>query len=76
MKEDGWFHTGDTAVIFPNGYGQIVGRSKDVIIRGGENIYPRFNSLSPLFFLIPIFELHPERLRSFCTPTQTSQRSR
>jgi len=40
-KEDGWFHTGDTAVIFENGYGQIVGRMKDMIIRGGENIYPR-----------------------------------
>jgi len=40
-KEDRWFHTGDTAIIFENGYGQIVGRMKDMIIRGGENIYPR-----------------------------------
>ena len=40
-KDDRWFHTGDTAVIFENGYGQIVGRMKDMIIRGGENIYPR-----------------------------------
>ena len=31
----------DTAIILPNGYGQIVGRMKDMIIRGGENIYPR-----------------------------------
>ena len=31
----------DQAVIHPNGYGQIVGRIKDMIIRGGENLYPR-----------------------------------
>ena len=38
---DRWFHTGDVAVIDTAGYGQIVGRMKDMIIRGGENIYPR-----------------------------------
>ncbi|MEJ7927501.1 AMP-binding protein [Sphingobium sp. AN641] len=38
---DGWMHTGDLAVIDEAGYGSIVGRSKDMIIRGGENIYPR-----------------------------------
>jgi fatty-acyl-CoA synthase len=31
----------DLAVILPNGYGQIVGRIKDMVIRGGENLYPR-----------------------------------
>jgi fatty-acyl-CoA synthase len=31
----------DIAVIYPNGYGQIVGRIKDLVIRGGENLYPR-----------------------------------
>jgi len=41
IKPDRWFHTGDIAVIDKNGYGQIVGRMKDMIIRGGENIYPR-----------------------------------
>jgi len=41
IKQDRWFHTGDIAVIDSNGYGQIVGRMKDMIIRGGENIYPR-----------------------------------
>ncbi|XP_022091530.1 LOW QUALITY PROTEIN: acyl-CoA synthetase family member 2, mitochondrial-like [Acanthaster planci] len=35
-----WFHTGDIAVMNDEGYVSIVGRSKDVIIRGGENIYP------------------------------------
>nr|WP_206440912.1 AMP-binding protein [Streptomyces scabichelini] len=36
-----WMHTGDLAVMLDDGYVQIVGRIKDMIIRGGENIYPR-----------------------------------
>ncbi|MFJ1647260.1 AMP-binding protein [Streptomyces sp. NPDC088258] len=36
-----WMHTGDLAVIGEDGYARIVGRIKDMIIRGGENIYPR-----------------------------------
>ncbi|MEO6293237.1 MAG: AMP-binding protein, partial [Burkholderiaceae bacterium] len=36
--EGGWFHTGDVAVVHPDGYMQITDRSKDVIISGGENI--------------------------------------
>ncbi|MCS0605642.1 AMP-binding protein [Streptomyces sp. LP11] len=36
-----WMHTGDLAVLRPDGYVEIVGRIKDMIIRGGENIYPR-----------------------------------
>ena len=37
----GWMHTGDLATLDAAGYGNIVGRIKDMVIRGGENIYPR-----------------------------------
>ena len=37
----GWMHTGDLATIDAEGYCNIVGRIKDMVIRGGENIYPR-----------------------------------
>jgi len=36
-----WMHTGDLAVIDDDGFATIVGRAKDMVIRGGENIYPR-----------------------------------
>ncbi|HEU4810834.1 MAG TPA: AMP-binding protein, partial [Nocardioides sp.] len=38
---DGWMHTGDLAEMREDGYCNIVGRIKDMVIRGGENIYPR-----------------------------------
>lgn len=41
IDEDGWLHTGDLAVMDENGYFKITGRLKDMIIRGGENVYPR-----------------------------------
>ncbi|MGI8992995.1 MAG: AMP-binding protein [Nocardioidaceae bacterium] len=41
IDSDGWMHTGDLAVIREDGYANIVGRIKDMIIRGGENVYPR-----------------------------------
>ena len=41
IDEDGWMHTGDLAVMREDGYCTIVGRIKDMVIRGGENIYPR-----------------------------------
>lgn len=39
--QDGWMHTGDLATIDAEGYCNIVGRAKDMLIRGGENVYPR-----------------------------------
>lgn len=41
IDEDGWLHSGDLARRLPNGYYKITGRIKDMIIRGGENIYPK-----------------------------------
>jgi fatty-acyl-CoA synthase len=41
IDSEGWMHTGDLATLDEEGYGNIVGRSKDMIIRGGENVYPR-----------------------------------
>ena len=41
IDEDGWLHTGDLATVDENGYYKITGRIKDMIIRGGENIYPK-----------------------------------
>ncbi|MFI5510246.1 AMP-binding protein [Mycobacterium sp. NPDC051804] len=41
IDTDGWMHTGDLAVMRDDGYCNVVGRIKDMVIRGGENIYPR-----------------------------------
>ena len=41
IDDCGWMHTGDTAVMDEDGYVNIVGRIKDMVVRGGENIYPR-----------------------------------
>jgi fatty-acyl-CoA synthase len=41
VTEEGWLHTGDLAIMQPDGYFRMRGRVKETIIRGGENIYPR-----------------------------------
>jgi fatty-acyl-CoA synthase len=41
IDSDGWMHTGDLGVMEEDGYLNITGRMKDVILRGGENVYPR-----------------------------------
>lgn len=41
IGRDGWLRTGDQFVLHEDGFGQIVGRLKDMIIRGGENIFPK-----------------------------------
>jgi fatty-acyl-CoA synthase len=41
LDDAGWMHTGDLGVIDAQGYGNVTGRVKDMVIRGGENVYPR-----------------------------------
>lgn len=47
ITKDGWLMTGDKFILQSNGYGQIVGRLKDMLIRGGENIFPKVRILQP-----------------------------
>ena len=54
IDDDGWMHTGDLAVMRDDGYCNVVGRIKDIVIRGGENVYPRE---------VEEFLLHPSRHR-------------
>ena len=51
VDENGWMHTGDLGIMDADGYVNIVGRSKDMLIRGGENIYPR--EIEELLFTHP-----------------------
>jgi fatty-acyl-CoA synthase len=41
IDEDGWLHSGDILLRQPDGYFRVTGRLKDMIIRGGENVYPK-----------------------------------
>ncbi|MGC4004907.1 MAG: AMP-binding protein [Pirellulales bacterium] len=54
IDADGWLHTGDLAVRTPDGYFKITGRIKDMVIRGGENIYPR--EIEEFLFTHPAIE--------------------
>ena len=51
IDEDGWMHSGDLAMMDDDGYFKITGRIKDMIIRGGENIYPR--EIEELYYTHP-----------------------
>jgi fatty-acyl-CoA synthase len=51
IDKEGWLHTGDLGEVDQNGYFKVTGRIKDMIIRGGENIYPR--ELENFFYAHP-----------------------
>jgi fatty-acyl-CoA synthase len=65
ITPDGWLHTGDLALQTADGYYRITGRIKDMIIRGGENIYPReieeFLYTHPLIADVQVVGLPDER---------------
>jgi len=64
ITEDRWLRTGDVATIDENGYGQIVGRIKDMLIRGGENVYPR--EVEDILHTHPaVIEAHVKRHRQY-----------
>jgi fatty-acyl-CoA synthase len=54
IDAEGWLHTGDIALRLPNGYYRITGRIKDMVCRGGENIYPR--EIEEFLFTHPAIE--------------------
>ena len=54
VQAEGWLHTGDLALRMPNGCYRITGRIKDLVIRGGENIYPR--EIEEFLFTHPAIE--------------------
>jgi fatty-acyl-CoA synthase len=55
IDKDGWLHSGDLAVKTTEGFYRITGRIKDMIIRGGENIYPR--EIENFLYLMPQIEM-------------------
>jgi len=65
VDADGWMHSGDLAVMDDEGYVSIVGRIKDMVIRGGENIYPReveeFLYTLPEIHLVEVIGVPSER---------------
>jgi len=66
IDKDGWFRTGDLGLMREDGYFKVTGRAKDMIIRGGENIYPReieeFLYTNPKIAEVHVTGLPDERL--------------
>lgn len=66
IDAEGWLHTGDLGVMRPDGYIHLTGRAKDMIIRGGENVYPReveeFLYTHPKIAEVQVVGLPDERL--------------
>ena len=66
IDEGGWLHSGDIGIMDSEGYMQVVGRIKDMLIRGGENIYPReveeFLYTHPKIAEVQVFGVPDERL--------------
>lgn len=58
IAADRWLKTGDQFVLRPDGYGTVVGRLKEVIIRGGENVYPKE--------IEDVLNTHPDLLEAYC----------
>ena len=60
LTKDGWLKTGDQFVLQENGYAIVVGRLKDMIIRGGENIFPKVSIMihSVRFILLIYYLIH------------------
>ena len=68
IEPDGWLHTGDLACVDENGNYQITGRLKDMIIRGGENIYPK--EIEEFYYTNP----RSPTSRSSASPTSSTAR--
>jgi len=66
IDSDGWLHSGDIGIMDDEGYTQVTGRIKDMIIRGGENIYPReveeFLYSHPMIQEVQVFGIPDPRL--------------
>lgn len=66
VDSEGWFHTGDLGLLREDGYLKVTGRAKDMIIRGGENVYPReveeFLYTHPKVAEVQVIGLPDERL--------------
>lgn len=66
VDENGWLKTGDQFIIRPDGHGRVIGRLKDMLIRGGENIFPKeiedFLETHPGVIEAHVFGVHDDRL--------------